>query len=638
MMFRKKPHDQRVFFLHDDGTIGDISRHTDDATFDDALSQRSSDTLFTGTFVGNFAARRMQWLAGALVLVLFGGALFRIGYWQVIHGDTYRAIADNNRTRTKTIIPDRGIIADRNGVTLAWNTPVFHVLAHRADLPEAGEDRRSLFQAIGESLGIAFEDFETRYQNSGTDQTILLAETVPYAAALAFEAGHQPFPGITMELASARTYATNAMPTLSHVLGFTGSIPETSYDELKSLGYRRFDSIGKQGTEQQYESLLRGTPGVEITEVDSEGRALRTLEKTDVIHGENLTLTIDAGLTAAIEGIVERKLANAKVKKAAVVVSNPKNGEVLAVVSYPAYDVNLFARGITQAEYSALLADPNAPLFPRATQGEYPCGSTMKPIYAAAALIEHIITPSTSVLSTGGIWLGNRLFPDWRRNGHGYTNVYHAIADSVNTFFYTIGGGTEAFEGLGVDRLMRYASMFGFGATSGLGFPNEADGFLPSKAWKEATKGEPWYVGDTYNVSIGQGDVLVTPLQMNRATAVFANGGMLITPHLLKDTPQDAKKIIPDDVAAVIKDAMRETVTNGSSVALNTLSQPVAGKTGTAQWATGRDEHTWFTGFGPFDDPTLTITVVVEEGGANYYATPIAGEIFEWYFQNRDVK
>lgn len=638
MMFRKSPQERRVFVLHDDNNIGDILRYDDDATFDDSLSQRSPDAVFAGTFVGNFAARRMQWVAALLMVLLFGGAIARIGLWQVLHGNTYRAIADNNRTRTKTIIPDRGVITDRDGVILAWNTPVFHVLAHRADLPQTVEARETVFRALGDALTLSSDDFEKRYQDTGTDQIILLAETVPYTAALAFEAQRTVFPGITIELASLRTYRTDAMPTLSHVLGFTGSIPEASYDTFRSLGYRRFDSIGKQGVEQQYETLLRGTPGVEITEVNSQGKALRTLEKTDVIHGENLTLTIDAGLTAAIESIVEKKLAHAEVKKAAVVVSNPKNGEVLAIVSYPAYDVNLFARGITQGEYSALLADPNAPLFPRATQGEYPSGSTMKPIYAAAALIEHVITPSTSILSTGGIWLGNRLFPDWRRNGHGPTNVYHAIADSVNTFFYTIGGGTESFEGLGVDRLMRYASMFGFGETTGLEFPNEANGFLPSKAWKEATKGEPWYVGDTYNVSIGQGDVLVTPLQMNRATAVFANGGTLITPHLRKDDSQDAKKIIPDDVAAVIKDAMRETVTNGSSIALNTLSQPVAGKTGTAQWATGRDEHTWFTGFGPFNDPTLTITVVVEEGGANYYATPIAGEIFEWYFQNRDVK
>ncbi|MEK9155457.1 MAG: penicillin-binding transpeptidase domain-containing protein, partial [Patescibacteria group bacterium] len=244
-------------------------------------------------------------------------------------------------------------------------------------------------------------------------------------------------------------------------------------------------------------------------------------------------------------------------------------------------------------------------------------------------------TPSTSFLSTGGIWLGNRLFPDWRSAGHGQTNVTKAIADSVNTFFYMIGGGNESFEGLGLERLMQYAGMYGFGSPTGIDIPVEADGFLPSKAWKEQAKGEPWYLGDTYNVSIGQGDFLVTPLQMNRATAVFASGGNLLTPHLVKDTPIESIKIVPDDVLEVVRDGMRQTITNGSATLLQTLSVTSAGKTGTAQWATGRAPHTWFTGFAPFEDAQICVTVIVEEGANSYFTTPIARDIFDWYFTNR---
>lgn len=635
MIFRKKPDHSRLFSLLDDESIGRISDTDSDTTFDDSLSGRSTAELSTGSFVGNFAARRVKRFGIAVLVVTFGVFLLRIGSWQVVHGEEYRQIADSNRTRTRTVLPNRGVMTDRNGVLLAWNTPAFHLVISRADVPKEATDRAKRFAELAAALSVSDEDFEARYQKSGTDQTILLADDVPYNDAIEFLAHTTDMTGVSVELASTRTYLTNAIPTLSHVLGFTGTIDNKTYDTVKKLGYRRFDSIGKQGLEEAHEQELRGTPGVEVAEVDAQGKTLRTLEKTDTIDGKDLTLSIDARLTAAIEYIVEGYLANAPVKKAAVVVTNPQNGEILSLVSYPSYDANLFARGITQSEYSALLNDPNAPLFPRATQGEYPSGSTIKPVYAAAALMEHIITPSTSFLSTGGIWLGGRLFPDWRSAGHGPTNVYHAIADSVNTFFYTIGGGTEAFEGLGLDRLMQYASLFGFGSPTGVDLANEADGFLPSKEWKEETKGEPWYIGDTYNISIGQGDFLVTPLQMNRSTATFANGGTMMTPHLLKDAAPEGVKIVPDDVATVIRDAMRETVLNGSTTVMRDLSEAVAGKTGTAQWATGRAEHTWFTGFGPFENPTIAITVIVEEGGNGYYSTPIAKDIFAWYFDNR---
>lgn len=635
MIFRRANKDRSVFSITDDDSIGSLDSGMLDDSFDDALAHRSASDLFTGSYLGNFPAQRVRSIGAILLSIIFTVFFLRIGNWQILKGDEYRIIADNNRTRTKIVIPNRGVISDRNGQILAWNTPEFHLIATRTDIPMNSSERFIYFENIVSRFHIDGSTFEERYNEAVKDATVLLAEDVPYTEALAYMSEHGADPSLMIELASTRSYITNNIPTLSHVIGFTGPIAKDDVETLKGKGYRRFDSIGKQGIEAVYESMLRGTPGVEVMEVDAQGKIIRTLQKTDAMNGEDLTLSIDAGLTAAIENVLSVHLAKAEVKRAAVVVSDPKTGEILSLVSYPSFDANLFARGITQEEYNALLNDPNAPLFPRATQGEYPSGSTIKPVYAAAALMEGIITPSTSFLSTGGIWLGGRLFPDWRKAGHGVTNVYKAIADSVNTFFYIIGGGNGSFEGLGIDRLMSYAKMFGFGSPSGIDLPNEASGFLPSKEWKEQVKNEPWYIGDTYNVSIGQGDFLVTPLQMNRSTATFANGGTLMASHMVKDAAPEGIRIVPEDIATIIQDAMRETVTWGSATTLLELSEPVAGKTGTAQWATGRDEHTWFTGFGPFNDPKIVVTVIVEQGGGNYYATPIAKDIFAWWFANR---
>ena len=634
-MWNRRTPDRSVFALTDDDDIGALRFHEADEQFDDALAARSSSELITGSFVGNFTSRRVKRVGVGLLLAVFSVLIFRVSDWQIVHGETYRSIADNNRTRTKVIVPNRGVIFDRNGQTLAWNTPNFHAIASWTDLPSDRMLRAKRFGEIGAMLNVAPDDFEERYQAAEADTTFVLADDVPYDNAVAYLAEHGDDSRLTVELASERSYITNAIPTLSHVLGFTGSIAQDEYDSIKAQGYRRFDTIGKLGLEEQYESTLRGVPGVETVEVDAAGNVLRTLEKSDPINGTNITLSIDAGFTAAIEHILDDQLKSAMIKRAAAVVTDPRNGEVLALVSYPSYDANLFARGISQDEYSDLLNDPDAPLFPRATQGEYPSGSTIKPVYATAALMEGIITPQTTFLSTGGVWAGNRFFPDWRHTGHGLTNVYHAIADSVNTFFYIIGGGTGDFQGLGRDRLQKYANLFGFGIPTGIDLPNEADGFFPTEEWKKETKGEPWYIGDTYNIAIGQGDFLATPLQINRSTATLANGGVLMTPHILKDAPNNATRIVPEDTANVVRDAMRETILHGSAPIMQDLSQPVAGKTGTAQWATGKAEHTWFTGFGPFNDPQIAVTVIVEQGGNAYFTTPVAKDIFAWWFANR---
>jgi penicillin-binding protein 2 len=282
-------------------------------------------------------------------------------------------------------------------------------------------------------------------------------------------------------------------------------------------------------------------------------------------------------------------------------------------------------------------------MFPRAVAGEYPSGSTFKPFVAYAALSEGLVDAHSSFVSTGGVRIGQWFFPDWKAGGHGVTDVRKAIAESVNTYFYIIGGGYNDFTGLGVKRIREYAEKFGFGSKMGVDLPSEAPGFLPSKDWKQEAKGERWYVGDTYNLAIGQGDVLVSPLQMATATAKVANGGKDITPRVVEeiDGEPTAPPSVPDiedlDERAmqIVREGMRRTVTVGSARYLQTVPTPVAGKTGTAQTPGDKPTHAWFTGFGPYEDPNITLAVLVENGGGgSEVAVPLARDIFNWWFEN----
>jgi len=305
---------------------------------------------------------------------------------------------------------------------------------------------------------------------------------------------------------------------------------------------------------------------------------------------------------------------------------------------------------VSQEEYNAFLNDENNPLFNRAISGEVPSGSTIKPVVAAAALQERVISENTSFLSIGGLHIGQWFFPDWKAGGHGVTNVRKALAESVNTFFFYIGGGYQDFVGLGVDRLVKYMRLFGLGEKSGLDLNGESAGFVPTSDWKEETKNEAWYIGDTYHISIGQGDILVTPLQVANFTAAVANGGILYRPYLvqslLDENNQVVKQIEPQIIRRdfidpynlqVVREGMRQTVIAGSARSLSVLPVNSAGKTGTAQWSSKKQNHAWFTGFAPYENPEIVITVLVEEGReGSEVSVPIAKEILDWYFSQRE--
>jgi len=629
---------------HDSGSLRSSSRIPLDVS-PGALAYNEGQVRSTETVLKERQLTLMSICIGAFFILFLGKALFL----QSIQGDHYRAIAENNRTRMLVTPAIRGVMYDANGQQLVQNAPAFTLIVTSSKLPKDKEARLAVIETAANIAGMTPTDIDVAIAErpNAFDDTIPVDRPLTYEAAMALYLAEERLPGISVELLTVRSYNTGPLQTLSHVLGYTGFISPSEYDMRKETGYRRTDKLGKQGLELTYETALRGRHGTRSVEVDALGREILLLSKEEPTSGYNLHLTIDAELTTFIEERLNETLQKIGKQKASVVVIDPRDGGVRALVSVPGYDNNAFAQGISSKAYQVLLEDVDQPLFPRATFGEFPPGSTFKPTIAGIALENGLIDRHTSFLSSGGIAVNSWFFPDWKAGGHGITNVTKAIAESVNTFFYVIGGGFGDVRGLGIEQMTEGARLFGFGAQTGIDLPQEADGFLPSMAWKEEAKGERWYIGDTYHAAIGQGDVLVTPLQMAMMTSVFANGGTLYAPHLLSHMERDEEtisyeprvtreQVVSENAIAVVREGMRQAVTEGSARSLSFLSKPVAAKTGTAQAGGDRENHAWFTSFGPYENPELVVTVLVEEGGeGSSIAAPIARDIFAWWFANR---
>ncbi|MEK9159005.1 MAG: penicillin-binding protein 2, partial [Patescibacteria group bacterium] len=436
--------------------------------------------------------------------------------------------------------------------------------------------------------------------------------------------------------------------SLSHLLGYIGKV---SRDDLElNPDYLSTDFIGKTGLEKYYEKVLRGKYGLREIEVDALGKEKNTVKESSPQSGRSLVLSLDLNYQEKLEEILSRNLKAQGKKRGSAIVMDPRNGEILALVTLPTFNNNLFAQGISNNDYQKLLIDPDAPLFDRAWSGTYPTGSVIKPVIAAAALNEGVITRWTTFSSVGGLRVDKWFFPDWKAGGHGLTDVTKALAESVNTFFFIVGGGYEKTTGLGLEKLISYFKKAGLGNSLGVDLPNEAAGFIPSREWKEDTKKERWYIGDTYNLSIGQGDLLATPLQVANYTAAIANGGTLYRPHLVqaiidpvsgqkqKIVPQIIEKqLVPGNFLDIIKEGMRASVTYGSARSLADLPVQVAAKTGTAQWSKKLSTHAWFTSFAPYRDPQIVVTVLVEEGGeGSVAAAPVAREFYAWWSNHRN--
>lgn len=590
-----------------------------------------------------FSWKRFLW-AGCFVIGLVGLLIGRAMWMQGIQGAQYLVLSENNRLRSTPVWPRRGVIRDRQGVVLADNAPRFQVTMIPRDVPK--DDTRLVELAdASRLLGLSVSDVQPLASVTGThaDEPVLVADAVPYDQAMAFAVALPNLPGFSLDARPKRSYPQSAqISSLSHILGYVGKISDAELRARAGQEYYRVDELGKTGIERTYESTLRGTVGLRTYEADARGHLKGIVHEQTPVDGQDVRLTIDLRLQREAERLLQEELTREHYTRGAVVAMDPRNGDVLALVSLPSYDNNAFSGGVSSTVYQALANNPDQPLFNRAIAGAYPSGSTVKIVVSLAALVEHVITPETTVLSTGGIRLGQWFFPDWKAGGHGTVDVRKAIAWSVNTFFYLVGGGgQQGIGGLGPDRLSQWMQTFGLGKKTGIDLPSESAGFVPTRTWKEEIRKQPWYIGDTYNLSIGQGDLLVTPLQVASYTAAVANGGKLVRPRLSDWQPvQVGEPLAASDTVEVVRMGMRDAVTYGSARSLSTLPFTSGAKTGTAQWSKTKNTHAWFTSFAPFEQPQIVVTVLVEEGGeGSHSAAPVAkGVLDAWNRLQRSQK
>ena len=584
-----------------------------------------------------------------VVLLLIFILFFRLGWLQIIEGSLWKYTAEINRVRVERIKAPRGLIWTRDKMLLAKNVPTFALSVVPADLSKDTKKRKQLLeklcQEIGNNAKIDYQAIETAEKApSYSYQKIVLIPSLDYKQFVSLRVKLKNWPGIVIEPALQRQYPQGE--PFSHILGYLGKI---SPQEIARYPYYSInDFFPKAGVEKVYEPILRGKDGRKKVEVNSYGRQQKLLAIENPLSGKDVVLTINGALQEKIAKLLEKHLKKLNLSYGTVIALNPNNGEVLAVVSFPAYDNNIFISGSNQKRLKVLNQKDN-PLVFRAISGLYPSGSTIKGALAAGALEEGIINENTKINSTGGIKVGHWFFPDWKRGGHGRVDVVDALANSVNTFFYYIGGGYGDFQGMGWQGINHYLELFGFGKKTGIDLPNEADGLLPTPLWKEKVKGEPWYLGDTYHLSIGQGDILATPLQIATYTMAIANGGTLYRPHLLfatidtesKEKEYVDKEIIRDNFISkeyikVVQKGFRAAVTRGSARYLRHFKPEVAGKTGTAE-VKGKKPHAWFTCFAPYSNPEIVLTILIENGGEGFrVAVPLAKEILDWYWKHQE--
>jgi penicillin-binding protein 2 len=523
------------------------------------------------------------------------------------------------------------------------NRPSFDVVV----VPEDTPDLAGTIHRVSEFLGIDTPPTDSLLAAARMRppyEGLIVERDVDWDAVVALETHQLELPGVSLEIGPLRTYPYG--PVAAHLLGYVG---EVSSNELSLLpGYRMGDLIGKFGAEKSWEKRLRGVAGGQQIEVDALGRKLRVLSKVPPTQGNSMSLTIDRRLQEFTEQLMEGH-------DGAVVVLRPNSGEILTMVSRPAFDPNVFARGIKAREWRDLQNAKARPLNNRAIQGQYPPGSTFKIVTAAAALEEGAITPFTRLHCGGSYWFANRAYRCWKKGGHGTVDLHRAIVESCDVYFYQVG------QRLGVDTISEYAHRLGLGDVTGVMLDNEKPGLIPNSDWKKQRFNEPWYSGETLSVAIGQGYVLATPLQMANLAATVANGGTRYRPHFVRqiDSPagEPVEEISPEKLGHAglrkttllqLREAMRDVVnaSNGTGKKAKLPTVEVAGKTGTSQvFKMGRQmktdklvkhlrDHAWFIAFAPVDDPEIAIAVLVEHagGGGGAIAAPIAHDIADFYF------
>lgn len=582
-----------------------------------------------------------------LVVAALSILLIRLWYLQVIKGEELRQRSENNAVRFRKIQPLRGLIMDRNGDVIVDNRPSFDVLY----MPTKGVDHELLIQKMKEIYKTRSFDFSSDQPFPKTLKSYLpvrLEKNVSMDKVALVETNALDLPGVYVDVTPVRLYLDGEI--IAPIIGYTGEI---SKDELEKAEeeYSPGDIIGKYGIEKVLDPYIRGERGNELVEVNVYGKVIKNLGRIDPVSGANVVMTVDARLqkTAweAFEG-----------RAGAAVVMDPRDGAILAMVSSPSFDPNLFNSGIARDEWDKLQKNPLNPLSNRAISGQYPPGSTYKMIVAAAALEEGIITPETRIHCNGSFELGNRKYRCWKKEGHGSVNLHQALVGSCDVYFYTVG------KMLGVDKIAHYAKMFGLGDTTGIELSHERRGLVPTRDWKLARMKEPWQLGETISISIGQGFNLTTPLQLVQAYSALANGGTLWRPRLVERIELSDRSVVKQyasekkgelklspQTMAILSKALWGVVNEpgGTGAQAKRVNADVCGKTGTSQVialpqsdaarrmkkiAAIHRDHALFVCYAPMKNPEIAIAVVVENagGGGGAIAAPIARKILNAYF------
>lgn len=562
---------------------------------------------------------------------------------QIIKGEEYAGMADRNRFAHMAIDNTRGIIYDRDMEQLVYNRSRFSLIFDKRDFE--GDDWSDEVKIVSDLLNMDYEAVSAAISDSDSSETVIMKD-IPQEELIMLEVKTRDMSGFRIEDDRVRDYAE--AETFSHIIGYTGRISPDD-KELTEGGYSKNDQIGKTGLEKSYEADLKVVPGQIKLGRDAKGRVHSEEIVSMAESGKDLVLWTDAGLQRKIYQELERVTGEIGSKVAGAVAIDPRTGGVLAMVSYPGFDSNVFTRNIG---FDELFQDPRDPLFNRVVAGTYSVGSTIKPLIGLAALEEGIVTPTKQFYSPGYLSVPNpwnpsepSVFADLAPNG--WYDVSRAIALSSNVYFYIVGGGYEEQSGLGPTLIKKYLNLFGWGDLTGIDIPGEKSGFIPDPEWKNETMNDGWRRGDSYNMSIGQGYMSATPLQVATAFVAIANRGKLLRPMVVRDvigkdggivrtnqTEVINTEFIGSDSMKVIREAMKGTVEYGSATSLNSLPVTAGAKTGTAQIPRSGHYNNWITVFAPYDEPEIVLTILIEEvEGVRAATLPVAKEVLEWYFK-----
>jgi penicillin-binding protein 2 len=584
----------------------------------------------------------------ALMAAVFAVVTIRLYYLQVLQNKELSELADRNRIRIRRLPAPRGLVFDSRHRPLVDTRPTFDAVLVPEDADNLSATIEKLEHYLG-TTGVAEKIASAEEQGRPPYEPVTVQERLDWQQVVALEAHQLELPGVSLEITPGRHYLYGTLA--AHLLGYVGEVNRQELARLAS--YHMGDEIGKFGLERKWEPFLRGEAGGQEVEVDAVGRRLRVLKEIPDTPGESVVLTIDLD----VEQAAEQAMAG---KDGALVALDPNNGRIIAMVSHPGFDPDVFGAGVSAAAWHTLVTDPSHPLENRAIQGIYPPGSTFKIVDSIAGLEEATLHPDTVYSCSGGMWYGGRVYHCWRKQGHGSIELHAAIVRSCDVYFYKVG------ETLGIDRIARWANLLGLGETTGIGLDNEKAGVIPSSAWKQRRFHERWYPAETLSVAIGQGYVAITPLQLAQLAEVVANGGIRYKPQFVKAVEGldggvakayppviESRVDISPEILEIVRDAMADVVNSPGGTAHKAALPDitVCGKTGTAQVVGDKSgiladdkhldsipykyrDHALFMAFAPKDHPQIAIAVIVEHGGhGGSAAAPVAHDVLERFFQ-----